>query len=85
LPPIGYDASGPTETAEPLSVATLMLAQEALVQPQWTFHGTVIPAGNESNAAPSGSSQSTASPNPSPPKKGFWARLRAFIIGSSSH
>jgi hypothetical protein len=85
LPPIGYDVKSATETAEPLSVATLMLAQEAVVQPDWTFHGTVISSGHESNAAPSGSSQSTASTNAPQPKKGFWAHLRAFLIGSGSH
>jgi hypothetical protein len=90
LPPIGYDASSATETAEPLSVATLMLAQQAVVQPEWTFHGTVIPSGNKSNAAPS-ATQSAVPANwqgptsPGQPKKGFWARLRAFVIGSSSH
>src|SRR5579864_3395348 len=41
LPPIGYDATSATATAEPLSVATLMLANEAKVEPEWIFHGTV--------------------------------------------
>lgn len=90
LPPIGYDASSATETAEPLSVATLMLAQEAVVQPQWTFHGTVVSSRHESNAAPSASetaasTNSQASPNQPQPKKSFWAKLRTFITGSGSH
>ncbi|HEV2222321.1 MAG TPA: hypothetical protein VGR84_04905, partial [Candidatus Acidoferrales bacterium] len=41
LPPIGYDATSATAIAEPLSVATLMLAKEARVEPEWIFHGTV--------------------------------------------
>lgn len=82
LPPIGYDASSAIETAEPLSVATLMLAQQAVVQPEWTFHGTVAPSGSTANTAPSANPQSTASSNPPQPKRGFWAKLRDFFTGS---
>lgn len=87
LPPIGYDVKSSTETAEPLSVATLMLAQEAVVQPEWTFHGTVIssPGAAHGTAQSAASANSQASPNPAQPKKGFWAKLRTFIIGSGSH
>lgn len=73
LPPIGYDAKSATETPEPLSVATLMLAQQTVVQPAWIFHGTVVASGKKQNTSPSSA----------PPKKpGFWARLRHFFTGS---
>jgi hypothetical protein len=72
LPPIGYDTKSATATAEPLSVATLMLAQAAVVQPEWIFHGTVVASG----VAP-GNKQ-----NAPPPKKSFWAKLRDFLTGS---
>lgn len=73
LPPIGYDAASPTETAEPLSVATLMLAQQTVVHPAWVFHGTVVASRNKQNAS------STSVP---PKKPGFWAKLRHFFTGS---
>ncbi|MFZ0638489.1 MAG: hypothetical protein WA020_16145 [Candidatus Acidiferrales bacterium] len=69
LPPIGYDAKSATVTAEPLSVATLMLAQEAVVEPEWVFHGTVVASAQTPTNAPQ-------------PKKGFWAKLRDFFTGS---
>jgi hypothetical protein len=72
LPPIGYDTRSATATAEPLSVATLMLAQEAVVQPEWVFHGTVVASG----VAP-GNKQ-----NAPHPKRGFWTKLRDFLTGS---
>lgn len=72
LPPIGYDAKSTTETAEPLSVATLMLAQQTVVQPAWIFHGTVIASEKKQNVASS----------PSSKKPGFWAKLRNFFTGS---
>jgi hypothetical protein len=88
LPPIGYDAKSATVTAEPLSVATLMLAQEAVVEPEWVFHGTVVaPEEERSAATPSATSQSGAASAQTPtnapqPKKGFWAKLRDFFTGS---
>lgn len=66
LPPIGYDTKSATVTVEPLSVATLMLAQEAVVQPEWIFHGTVVAPGKGNTSA----------------KKGFWTKLRDFLTGS---
>lgn len=72
LPPIGYDTKSATATAEPLSVATLMLAQAAVVQPDWIFHGTVVASG----VAP-GNKQ-----NAPQPKKSFWAKFRDFLTGS---
>lgn len=73
LPPIGSGVNSPTETAEPLSEATLLLAQETIVQPAWIFHGTVVSAGKQQNASPSA---------PLSRKPGFWAKLRHFFTGS---
>jgi hypothetical protein len=88
--PIGYDAKGAPEAAEPLSVATLLLAQQAVVQPEWIFHGTVVaPVKQQHSAKPPITPQSASSPpaqtstTPAPqPKKGFWARFRSFLTGS---
>lgn len=80
LPPIGYDAQSGTAAAEPLSVATLMLAQEAIVQPQWVFHGTVVTPGEERAARVLTTTQTRAAAKPK--KKGFWARFRNFFAGS---
>ncbi|MGB6875690.1 MAG: hypothetical protein WBD87_06610 [Candidatus Acidiferrales bacterium] len=80
LPPIGYDAKSVTATAEPLSVATLMLAQEAVVEPEWIFHGTVV--ATRSATSPSGVASAQTLTNAPQPKKGFWAKLHDFFIGS---
>ncbi len=84
LPPIAYDAKSATETPEPISVATLMLAQQTVVQPAWIFHGTVVDPRAEKNEAlkeASAAQNSTAQPNPK--KHGFWSKLRHFFTGSS--
>ena len=73
LPPIGYDTKSTTETPEPLSVATLMLAQQTVVQPAWIFHGTVVDSGKKQN---------TPTTSASAKKPGFWAKLRHFFTGS---
>ena len=89
LPPIGYDATNATETAEPLSVATLMLAKEAKVEPEWIFHGTVA----EPPRAPKSTGIKTAQHTPAKimakqqsnkhtAKKSFWTRLHDFFAGS---
>lgn len=80
LPPIGYDAKSVTATAEPLSVATLMLAQEAVVEPEWIFHGTVV--ATRSAASSSGTATAQTPTNAPQPKKGFWTKLHDFFIGS---
>ncbi|MGB6484249.1 MAG: hypothetical protein WBE86_12260 [Candidatus Acidiferrales bacterium] len=80
LPPIGYDAKSVTATAEPLSVATLMLAQEAVVEPEWIFHGMIV--ATHSAASPSGAASAQTPTNAPQPKKGFWAKLHDFFIGS---
>jgi hypothetical protein len=84
LPPVGYDAKSATETPEPLSVAMLILAQQASVQPEWIFHGTVLPSGSERSPTPPPSSQNAAgeSPASAPSRKGFWAKLHDLFIGS---
>jgi hypothetical protein len=89
LPPIGYDATSVTETAEPLSVATLMLAKEARVEPVWIFHGTVAeppratkPASIQTaQHAPSKTARKQQSSRHTT-KKGFWMRLHDFFAGS---
>lgn len=83
LPPIAYDAKSATDTPEPISIATLMLAQQTVVQPEWVFHGTVVDQRAEKNEAlkeASAAQNSTAQPKPK--KHGFWAKLRHFLIGS---
>jgi hypothetical protein len=84
LPPIAYDAKSATETPEPISVATLMLAQQTVVQPAWIFHGTVIDprAKNNSQLSEASAAQNSTAP-PKPKKRGFWAKLHHFLTGSS--
>ena len=88
LPPIGYDATGAAETAEPLSVATLMLAKETKVEPEWIFHGTVAePPRTTTSAsikpaqhAPAETTKQQSSKRNA--KKSFWAKLHDFFAGS---
>lgn len=83
LPSIAY-AKSATETPEPISVATLVLAQQTVVQPAWIFHGTVVAPGAKKNHS---LKDASAAPNPTgqprPKKRGFWAKLRHFFTGSS--
>jgi hypothetical protein len=79
LPPIGYDAKSATETAEPLSVATLILAQNTVVHPAWIFHGTVVDSAKKHGAPSSAQTSANASARP---KRGFWAKLHHFFTGS---
>ena len=89
LPPIGYDATSATATAVPLSVATLMLANEAKVEPEWIFHGAVA----EPPRATESASIKTAQHAPAEitpkqqsskrtTKKSFWTKLHDFFVGS---
>lgn len=83
LPLIAYDAKSATDAPEPISVATLLLAQQTVVQPEWIFHGTVVDPRTERNEAlkeASAARNSTAQPKPK--KRGFWARLHHFLTGS---
>jgi hypothetical protein len=73
FPPVGYDTKSAVANAEPLSVATLMLAQQVVVQPAWIFHGTVIVSGKKQNSGAT----------PQAKKPGFWAKLRHLFTGSS--
>ena len=77
LPSIGYDSPGVPGTAEPLSVATLLLAQEVVVQREWIFHGTVFAPGEGGKNTPVSSAEQTST-NAQKPKKGFWAKFRDF-------
>lgn len=89
LPPIAYDATGATGTAEPLSVATLMLAKEAKVEPEWIFHGTVAEPRRATKAASIETTQhAPAEITPKQQsskhsaKKSFWTKLHDFFAGS---
>lgn len=89
LPPIGYDATSATATAEPLSVATLMLAKEAKVEPAWIFHGTVAEPPRAAKSASMETAQhrpAEITPKQQPSKhttrKSFWTRLHDFFAGS---
>lgn len=89
LPPIGYDATGATATAEPLSVATLMLAKEAKVEPEWIFHGTVAEPPRGTKSASIKTTQHAPMEIPAKQqsskhtkKKSFWTKLHDFFAGS---
>ncbi len=88
LPPIGYDAGSVTTATEPLSVATLMLAKEGVVQPEWIFHGTVAAPLPETklartSAAPPPANITAKQQSKKPAaKKGFWTRLHDLFAGS---
>jgi len=89
LPPIGYDATSATATAVPLSVATLMLANEAKVEPGWIFHGTVTEPPHATKSANIKTAQhAPAEITPKQQsgkrttKKSFWAKLHDFFVGS---
>jgi hypothetical protein len=89
LPPIGYDATSVTENAEPLSVATLMLAKEAKVEPEWIFHGTVAEPPRATKSAGIATAKNTSTeitpkqqPGKHASKKSFWTRLHDFFAGS---
>ena len=88
LPPIGYDAGSATDPAEPISVATLLLAKEVTVQPEWIFHGTVAEPPRPRKPVRTGAAQRTTQTSVEQQskkhatKKGFWAKLRAFFVGS---
>jgi len=88
LPPIGYDAGSVTTATEPLSVATLMLAKEDVVQPEWIFHGTIAAPLPETKLArtsaatpPANITAKQQSKKPAA-KKGFWTRLHDLFAGS---
>ncbi|HLW43867.1 MAG TPA: hypothetical protein VKS00_05215 [Candidatus Acidoferrales bacterium] len=89
LPPIGYDATSATATAVPLSVATLMLAKEAKVEPEWIFHGTVAEPPRTAKPASIETAQHTPTEitakqqsNKHTAKKSFWTRLHDLFAGS---
>ncbi len=89
LPPIGYDATSAMATAVPLSVATLMLANEAKVEPEWIFHGTVAEPPRATKLAHTEAAQHTPAEitakqqsNKHTAKKSFWTRLHDLFAGS---
>lgn len=82
-PAIGSVARSATAAAEPISVATLMLAQQAVVQPEWIFQGTVIDSAKRRNhATKSNSFTQTGGRQQKSNKRGFWAKFRHFFSGS---
>jgi hypothetical protein len=88
LPPIGYDAKSATAPAEPVSVATLLLAKEVVVQPEWIFRGWVAEPPRTKlyrGAAAQQQAPEIAVKQQSKKrttKKGFWAKLHDFFAGS---
>ena len=89
LPPIGYDATSATANAVPLSVATLLLANEAKVEPEWIFHGTVAEPPRATKLARTETAQHTPAEitpkeqsNKHATKKSFWTRLHDLFAGS---
>lgn len=83
LPPVAYDVKSATETPEPISVATLTLAQQTVVQPEWIFHGTVVdPRAERNEALKEASAAQNSTAQPKPKKRGFWAKLHHFLTGS---
>lgn len=84
LPRIGYEASGDVSATEPLSVATLMLAQETVVEPDWLFQGRVEDkvTGSAGTATSSDTSAQKSTSQPTPKKRGFWAKFHDFLFGS---
>lgn len=86
LPPIGYDVKGPAGASEPLSVATLMLAKETVIQPRWIFHGLIIAPAKKIQSAGISKSQAHAKPSHAPrprkpSKRSFWTKLLDFFAG----
>lgn len=89
LPPIGYDATSATANAVPLSVATLVLANEAKVEPEWIFHGAVAEPPRATKSASIKTAQHPPSEitpkeqsNKHATKKSFWTRLHDLFAGS---
>jgi hypothetical protein len=82
LPPIGYDVKSGMQATEPLSVATLMLAKETIVEPQWIFHGTVIaPVHRDQSARVGRTSAQSSTRAAASQRETFWAKLRNFFFG----
>ena len=82
LPPIGYDVKSGIPATEPLSVATLILAKETVVQPEWIFHGTVIAPAQRDHSALVGATSAESPARTAKSQKGtFWANLRNFFFG----
>lgn len=89
LPPIGYDAKSATSPAEPISVATLMLAKAVNVEPEWIFHGLVAEPSHSSKTARGAAlghqskvvESKKSHPAEKTQKEGFWAKFRDFFAG----
>lgn len=89
LPPIGYDAKNATVPAEPMSVATLMRAKVADVQPEWIFHGIVAEpprAMKRVSVAPAQRPTVRVAEKQKPKQqttdKRFWSKFHDFFAGS---
>jgi hypothetical protein len=74
-PPLFYEAQPLTPPAETFSVAAFLLAKEAVVEPEWTFHGYV------GEPAKVSAEQVTKAANRKS-KKGFWRWFHKFLFGS---
>ncbi|MHB8755361.1 MAG: hypothetical protein ACYC92_10465 [Candidatus Acidiferrales bacterium] len=89
LPPIGYDAKSATAPAEPMSVATMMLAKDAQVQPGWIFHGLVAEPARPAKRVrvalaqrPTTKMTKKRKTKQQGTKRGFWAKFHDFFAGS---
>jgi len=89
LPPIGYDAKSATAPAEPMSVATLLLAKDAEVQPEWIFHGMVAEPLRPAKRVRATPSQRRAAkiaekqkPKQQTTGKSFWSKFHDFFAGA---
>lgn len=89
-PPITFEANPAEAQAETISVATLILAKDSVVQPEWIFHGVVaepvraqhpdvIPGAPDSLSQVA--SEHAVKAEMKPKKEGFWAKLRNFFVG----
>ncbi|MGH7837158.1 MAG: hypothetical protein ACREQC_04945, partial [Candidatus Binataceae bacterium] len=88
-PPIGYDAASATAPAEPISVATLLLAKEVVLQPEWVFHGTVAEPSRATKPSRTAAARQQIAEiaakqqsKKHTTKKGFWKKFHDFFVGS---
>jgi hypothetical protein len=77
-PPLFYEAKPLMAPAGTISVATVMLAKAAVVEPEWIFHGVV----SEPVKASKKTSQERAKQTPGKSRRGFWAWFHKFLFGS---
>jgi hypothetical protein len=89
-PPIAFSAKPIAAPEETISVATLILAKDSSVEPAWIFHGRVaapqraahsVKSAREPDSSPQIASGRALQSAPKPAKRGFWGKLRDFLVG----